>query len=98
MMPTETEVYLSERLQVELIHRLRRLEGHVRGIAGMIERKESCDDILIQLAAIKAAIGQIAVRLLEGHMDRCVRRCLAEGDEEEIERFKKSLALILKHS
>ncbi len=88
---------LSKKLQTELVNRLHRLEGHVRGVAGMIERQEPCDDILVQLAAVKSAVNQVIVKLLEGHLDGCVQRCLAEGDAGEIERFKKSLSLILKH-
>jgi DNA-binding FrmR family transcriptional regulator len=88
---------LSKKLQTELINRLHRLEGHVRGVAGMIERQEPCDDILVQLAAVKSAVNQVILKLLEGHMDGCVQRCLTEGDAGEIERFKKSLSLILKH-
>lgn len=97
MADTQTEIYLTEKLQTELVNRLRRLEGHVRGITEMIGRKESCDDILIQLSAVKSALNRVIVRLLEGHMDSCVKQCVVEGDEEEIDRFKDSLAIILKH-
>jgi len=87
------ELSLEEDLQKRLIDRLRRLEGHVRGIAGMIEREEPYDDVLVQIAAVKSALDQVTVHLLEGLLKSCV-----DADEEALKRFKNSLALVLKRS
>jgi DNA-binding FrmR family transcriptional regulator len=91
---THEEAYLPEGLHTELVNRLHRMEGHVRGVAEMIERREPCDQVLVQLAAVKSALNRVMARLLEGHMESC----LAEGDGEELERLKKSVALLVKHS
>lgn len=85
---------LPEELQRQLVNWLHRLEGQVRGVAAMIERGEPSDDVLVQLTAAKSSIVQVTTRLLEGHMDDC----LAQGDEEAIERLKDSVKLVLKHS
>lgn len=96
MSPKVKAVYLDEELQKELQDRLSRIEGHIRGIKEMLTRRESCNDLLVQLAAVKAAINQATIKLLEGHMDRCVSLCLEEGDLDELRKFKKALALVLK--
>jgi DNA-binding FrmR family transcriptional regulator len=91
---THEEAYLPEHLYTELVNRLHRMEGHMRGVAEMIERREPCDRVLVQLVAVKSALNRVMARLLEGHMESC----LAEGDGEELERLKKSVALFLRHS
>ena len=82
---------MSEELRRELINRLHRLEGHVRGVAGMIERQEPDDQIIVQLAALKAAVNQVMARLLEG------RREGGGQAAEDVERLKRLLSLTLKH-
>jgi DNA-binding FrmR family transcriptional regulator len=92
------ESYLTKELQTRLVNRLRRLEGHVRGVAGMIEREEPYDDVLVQIAAVKSALDQVTVHLLEALLQSCIERFIAERDEEALKRFKDSLALVLKRS
>lgn len=88
--------YLDAELVRNLQHRLNRIQGHVRGVSQMLDNQESCEDILIQLAAIKAAINQVTVKLLEGHMETCVSECVSAGDVEALDRLKRALALVLK--
>ena len=61
----------------ELVTRLARVEGQVRGIAGMVEEERYCIDIVTQINAARAALDKIALGLLDDH----VRHCLAEGSE-----------------
>jgi len=63
----------------ELRKRLRRVEGQVRGVQGMVERDEYCIDILTQIAAAESALKKVAVGLLEDHL----RHCVAEAKGEE---------------
>ena len=93
-----TETYLDPELVENLKTRLNRIEGHVRGIKRMLDDKEDCESILIQTSAIKAALNQVIVKLLEGHMDTCVTDCVQSGDEEALDRLKSALALVLKNS
>jgi DNA-binding FrmR family transcriptional regulator len=61
--------------------RLRRIEGQVRGIQRMVEDDRPCPDILVQIAAIEAALDKVALGLLDGHVKHCVAN--ADGDERE---------------
>ena len=62
----------------QLQTRLRRIEGQVRGIGRMVEEDRYCIDVLTQITAVQAALDQVALGLLDGH----VRHCVAEGAQE----------------
>jgi DNA-binding FrmR family transcriptional regulator len=68
--------------QAMLIRRLRRIEGQVRGIERMIERREYCVDILQQTAALRAAIDSVALLILEDHVQGCVKTAVKQGDAD----------------
>lgn len=90
-------VYITPELESNLQDRLSRIEGHVRGIKNMLAEHRDCDDILTQIAGVKAAINQVAILLLEGHLETCVAEALRSGDGTiPVERFKGSLSRVLK--
>ncbi len=93
-----TTTYLEPELVENLQARLSRIEGHVRGIKRMLADQEDCESILVQLSAIKAALNQVTIKLLEGHMHTCVAECALSGDIEALERLNRALALVLKNS
>ncbi len=64
----------------QLLRRLSRVEGQVRGIARMIERDEYCIDILQQTAALRAAVDAISLLVLEDHVAGCLRTAVETGD------------------
>lgn len=66
----------------QLIRRLSRMEGQVRGVARMIEREENCVDILQQTAALRAAVDALSIVLLEDHVQGCVRTAAARGEAD----------------
>jgi len=66
----------------QLMRRLSRMEGQVRGIARMIEREEYCVDILQQTAALRAAVDALSILVLEDHVQGCVRTAAERGDAE----------------
>lgn len=66
----------------DLRGRLRRIEGQVRGIQKMVDEDRYCVDILIQLAAVKAAVSRVGASLLESHVRGCVSHALKDGDGE----------------
>jgi DNA-binding FrmR family transcriptional regulator len=68
--------------RAQLIRRLSRMEGQVRGIARMIEREEYCIDILQQTSALRAAIDSLSILLLEDHVQGCVRTAAEQGDAD----------------
>jgi len=68
--------------KAQLVRRLSRMEGQVRGIARMIEREEYCIDILQQTAALRAAVDSLSVLLLEDHVAGCVRTAAERGEAD----------------
>lgn len=92
------EVYLDPELVENIQNRLSRIEGHVRGVKRMLADQEDCESILVQTSAIKAALNQVIIKLLEGHMETCVVDGVQAGDDEALDRLKRALALVLKSS
>jgi DNA-binding FrmR family transcriptional regulator len=66
-----------------IVRRLHRIEGQVRGIEKMVDEERYCIDILTQIAAVKTALEQVGAKLLEGHVNHCVRDAIAAGDEAD---------------
>lgn len=93
------KIYLSPELEENIQNRLSRIEGHVRGVKRMLDEHQDCENILIQLAAIKSALNQVIIKVLEGHMETCVMECVVEGEGgEALERLQGALSLVLKKS
>jgi len=78
-----SSVYLTKETRADLTARLARIEGHVRAVRKMLEDGESCDDLMTQLAAVRAATTQTIVKLFEGHMETCVKTCVQTGKGQE---------------
>jgi CsoR family transcriptional regulator, copper-sensing transcriptional repressor len=76
--------------------RLVRAEGHVRGIIKMIDEEKECPDILLQIAAVKAALEKASVILLEDHIEHCLIEAVKSGDvEPQIEELKAALQKLI---
>ncbi len=75
---TETRGYSATKDQLQ--KRLRRIEGQVRGVQGMVEEERYCIDVLTQIGAIQAALDKVALGLLDDHARHCVMG--AEGDAQ----------------
>jgi len=86
----------SEQEYKDLIHRLNRIEGQVRGIKGMVERDAYCTDILIQVAAANAALKSFNRVLLENHIKTCVTQDIREGREETVNELLAILQKLMK--
>jgi DNA-binding FrmR family transcriptional regulator len=78
----------------ELGKRLRRIEGQVRGVAGMVERDEYCIDILTQIAAAESALKKVAVGLLEDHLRHCVAEAAVKGERAREDKVTEASAAI----
>jgi DNA-binding FrmR family transcriptional regulator len=63
----------------DLLKRLSRISGQVRGVAGMIEQDRYCVDVLTQIAAIRSALDAVAMQLLEDHAHGCVQSAIQAG-------------------
>ncbi len=86
----------SEEEQKKLINRLNRIEGQIRGIKGMIERNAYCADILVQSAAVNAAINSFNKELLSSHIHNCVARDIRQGKDEVIDELVVTLQKLMK--
>lgn len=81
MEPTTTRGYTASKRQ--LLNRLARVEGQVRGIARMVDEDSYCIDVLTQLAAVQAALEKIALGLVDGHVRVCMQGDGAPNDPVE---------------
>ena len=79
-----------------LINRLNRMEGQIRGIKGMLEKDAYCADILVQSAAVSAAMNAFNKELLSNHIRTCVVRDLREGKEDVIDELVTTLQKLIK--
>ena len=68
----------------QLLTRMRRIEGQVRGVQGMIEDDRYCIDVLTQISAIQAALDKVALGLLDDHVKHCVIEGHGPGTTEEM--------------
>ncbi len=86
----------SEKEYKDLIHRLNRIEGQVRGIRGMVEKDAYCTDILVQVAAVTAALNSFNKVLLENHIRSCVVRDIRDGKEETLDELVETLQKLMR--
>lgn len=86
----------SEEERKNLIHRLNRIEGQIRGIRGMVEKDAYCTDILMQSAAVNAAVNAFNRDLIANHIRGCVSRDIREGRDEVIEELVATLQKLMK--
>lgn len=86
----------SEKLKADLVSRLNRIEGQVRGVRRMIESDTYCDDVLNVISSIQAALHGTSLLLLENHMKSCVTDQIQAGDLEVIEELMKTLRRMYK--
>ena len=73
MTPTNTPSRGYSASKDQLLKRLRRVEGQVRGLEGMVEEDRYCIDVLTQVSAVQAALDKIALGLLDDHARHCMR-------------------------
>lgn len=69
--------------KTDLLKRLKRIEGQVRGIQKMIEEDRYCVDIIMQIAAAKSGMHSVALNLLDSHANHCVKEAIENGDHAD---------------
>lgn len=84
-----------QKLKSNLISRLNRIEGQVRGIKSMLERDAYCDDILNQISAVQAALDSASKLILENHIRGCLVEKILNGDNEIIDELLITIGKIL---
>ena len=79
-----------------LLHRLRRIEGQIRGLQGMVEKEAYCTDILIQVSAVQAALNAFSRELLSNHIHTCMVRDIQAGKTEVVDDLLNTLQKMMK--
>ncbi|SHK43907.1 metal-sensitive transcriptional regulator [Paramaledivibacter caminithermalis] len=87
----------NENSKKKIINRLRTLKGHIAGIEKMVEEGKDCEDILIQIAAVKSSIHKIGTIIVEEHALDCLLR---EDDDERFdkEKVKKVIKTLINYT
>jgi DNA-binding FrmR family transcriptional regulator len=84
------------RRRKEVSDRLARIEGHVRGVKNMVETEKTCPEILLQIAAIRAALNKVSKIVLEDHVESCLKNVATSGEtEQHFEELKEALSKLL---
>ena len=77
-----------------VLKRLRRIEGQVRGISGMVEDDRYCIDVLDQISAVTRAIQSVALALVDDHLAHCVANAVEVGGDEKDAKLAEAAAAI----
>ena len=80
----------------DMLNRLSRIEGQVRGVRAMVEEERYCTDIVIQISAIQSALNSFNKVLLEKHIKSCVMEDIKIGNEESIEELCRLIFKMMK--
>ena len=81
--------------KTSVLKRLSRIEGQVRGIAGMVEGDRYCVDVVTQISAVRAALRRAEEDILEDHVGHCVEHAIASGNKREQRRKVSELIGVL---
>lgn len=93
---TDRKSHHSDKMKKNLVTRLNRIEGQIRGIKGLIEKDTYCDDVITQISATQAALNSVAKLLLEGHMKTCIVERIQEGDQEVVDELLVTIQKLMK--
>lgn len=76
----------------KIVNRLRTIKGHIAGIEKMVEDGKSCDEILIQVAAIRSSVNKVGLAILENNAESCLLGSSKDGkvDQEEVRKVMQS--------
>jgi len=80
-----------------VLKRLRRIEGQVRGVQGMVEENRYCIDVVTQVTAIQAALDKVALELLSDHAAHCVMHAEEEEREARTDELMAAVKRLLRH-
>ena len=86
----------TQKEQTDLIHRLNRIEGQIRGIESMVEKDAYCPEILVQVSAVSSALNSFNKELLACHIRGCVAEDIREGNDAAIDELVEVLQKLMK--
>jgi DNA-binding FrmR family transcriptional regulator len=100
MTPTDTKAPATPRgysaTKDQLLNRLRRVEGQVRGVQNMVDEDRYCIDVLTQISAIQAALDKVALGLLDDHARHCIIDGPANLKDDRTEELTAAVARLLR--
>ena len=67
----------------QLLNRMRRIEGQVRGVTQMMQEERYCIDVLTQLRAVRAALARVETEMLKNHMHHCIEGAIVSGNAKD---------------
>jgi DNA-binding FrmR family transcriptional regulator len=85
-----------DREKRELMNRLKRIEGQVRGLERMLEEDAYCPDILVQASAVNSALNSFSRTLLANHLHSCVTEDIRAGRDEAVDELMETLKKMMK--
>ena len=80
----------------EVVHRLSRAIGHLESVRRMVEDGRDCSEVLIQIAAVRGAIGAVSRVILKDHMEHCIVDAIEHGDHSKIEEMNRAIDQLIK--
>ena len=92
----ERTTSLSQKEHRDLLNRLSRIEGQVRGIRGMVEKEAYCPDIVIQVSAVNAALNSFNKVLLASHIKECVTQDILNGKGDTVDELVDTMQKLMK--
>ena len=78
----------------KIINRLKTIKGHIQGIENMVESEKNCDEILVQVAAVKQSIHKVGLAIMESHASQC----FVEDEKMDREKMEELIKLIFNYT
>ncbi len=83
-------------IKQDVVRRLKTVQGHVAGLSRMVEEDKYCIDVLDQVVAVQRSLDQVALKVLDGHLNTCVKEALSGGAPEDKDRIIQELLTVYK--
>jgi DNA-binding FrmR family transcriptional regulator len=93
---SERTTVRENKLKTDLVTRLKRIEGQVKGVARMVEQDVYCDNILHQISALRAALDAVGKQVLENHLRGCLVERIQAGEDEVVDELLITIKTLLK--
>lgn len=90
-----TQVH-SEGYEKAIVNRISRSIGHLKSIKHMVENGKDCSEVLIQLAAVKAAVNNTGKKILKEHLEHCIVDAIEHEDIESVKKLNKAIDIFIK--
>lgn len=93
---TDRTTVREDKLKNDLVMRLKRIEGQVKGVTRMVEEDTYCDNVLHQISAIRAALDGVGKQVLENHLRGCLVDRIQAGENEVVDELLVTIKTLLK--